>query len=204
MTSETSTTTWETLVEQYRERAARDDARIEELRQRTEQWHNTADMLKRQRDMAEQERDAWKVRAMESEQQRQALQAERDALLKNARRVCEWRYTTRTDAVLWEETLAKTESKNGELQFALDHWIGVADVLKQQRDQAEKERDEWKRKYLDEAGAHDKTRRAWGEKAADMTRNAMRDGSEFGSLLSERDALRAERDALHAAWGVQP
>jgi hypothetical protein len=112
MTSEASTTTWETLVEQYRERAARDDARIEELRQRTEHWHDTADMLKRQRDMAEQERD------------------------------------------------------------------------------------EWKRKYLDEAGAHDKTRRAWGEEAADMTRNAMRDGSEFGSLLSERDALRAERDAL--------
>jgi hypothetical protein len=120
MTSEASTTTWETLVEQYRERAARDDARIEELRQRTEHWHDTADMLKRQRDMAEQERDAWK------------------------------------------------------------------------------------RKYLDEAGAHDKTRRAWGEESADMTRNAMRDGSEFASLLSERDALRAERDALHAAWGVQP
>jgi DNA repair ATPase RecN len=78
----------------------------------------------------------------------------------------------------------------------VDHWIAVADTLKQQRDQAEKERDEWKRKCLDEAGAHDKTRRAWGEEAADMTRNAMRDGSEFGSLLSERDALRAERDAL--------
>jgi hypothetical protein len=69
-------------------------------------------------------------------------------------------------------------------------------MLKVQRDMAEQERDEWKRKYLDEAGAHDKTRRAWGEKAADMTQNAMRDGSEFGSLLSERDALRAERDAL--------
>jgi hypothetical protein len=58
MTSEASTTTWETLVEQYRERAARDDVRIEELRQSTEHWHDTADMLKRQRDMAEQERDA--------------------------------------------------------------------------------------------------------------------------------------------------
>jgi hypothetical protein len=33
------------------------------------------------------------------------------------------------------------ESENGDLQFALDHWIGVADTLKQQRDQAEKERD---------------------------------------------------------------
>jgi hypothetical protein len=58
MTSEANTTTWETLVEQYRERAARDDARIEELMQRANHWHDTADMLKRQRDMAEQERDA--------------------------------------------------------------------------------------------------------------------------------------------------
>ena len=80
MTSEASTTTWETLVDQYRERAARDDARIEELKQRTEHWHDTADMLKRQRDMAEQERDYWKIRAMGSEQQRQTLVAERDAL----------------------------------------------------------------------------------------------------------------------------
>jgi hypothetical protein len=80
MTSEANTTTWETLVQQYRERAARDDARIGELMQRANHWHNTADMLKRQRDMAEQERDDWKIRAMASEQQRQALQAERDAL----------------------------------------------------------------------------------------------------------------------------
>jgi hypothetical protein len=78
----------------------------------------------------------------------------------------------------------------------VDHWIAVADTLKQQRDQAEKERDDWKRKCLEEACAHDKTRRAWGAEVTDMTRNAMRDGSEFGSLLSERDALRAERDAL--------
>jgi hypothetical protein len=78
----------------------------------------------------------------------------------------------------------------------VDHWIAVADTLKRQRDMAEQERDEWKRKYLDEAGAHDKTRRAWGEEVADMTRRGMRDGSEFGSLLSERDALRAECEAM--------
>jgi hypothetical protein len=87
MTSEASTTTWETLVEQYRERAARDDARIEELRQRTEHWHDTAQILKRQRGMAEEERDAWKVRAMESEQQRQTLRAESEALRKDAARL---------------------------------------------------------------------------------------------------------------------
>jgi hypothetical protein len=46
----------------------------------------------------------------------------------------------RTDAVLWEETSAKAESKNG-VQFARDHWIAIAETLKQQRDQAEKERD---------------------------------------------------------------
>jgi hypothetical protein len=96
----------------------------------------------------------------------------------------------------WARRATEAESKNGEIQFALDHWIAVADTLKRQRDQAEKERDEWKRKYLDEAGAHDKTRRAWGEEAAGALLKAMRDGSEFGSLLSERDALRAERDAL--------
>jgi hypothetical protein len=80
MTSEANTTTWETLVEQYRERAARDDARIEELMQRANHWHNTADRFLRHRDMAEQERDYWKIRAMQSEQQRQVLRAERDAL----------------------------------------------------------------------------------------------------------------------------
>jgi hypothetical protein len=61
-------------------RADHDDARIEELKQSVYHWHDTAQMLKVQRDMAEQERDDWKIRAMQSEQQRQALQAERDAL----------------------------------------------------------------------------------------------------------------------------
>ena len=68
-----STTTWETIVEQYRERAVRDDERIDELRQSTEHWADTAEMLMRQRDMAEEERDSWKIRAMQSEQQRQSL-----------------------------------------------------------------------------------------------------------------------------------
>jgi hypothetical protein len=80
VTSEASTTTWETIVEQYRERAVRDGARIDEMMQRANHWHDTADMLKRQRDMAEQERDAWKLRAMKAEQERQAVCAERDAL----------------------------------------------------------------------------------------------------------------------------
>ena len=66
-----STTTWETIVQQYRERAVRDGARIDELRQSTEQWHDTALMLKRQRNLAEEERDGWKIRAMKAEQGRQ-------------------------------------------------------------------------------------------------------------------------------------
>ena len=104
------------------------------------------------------------------------------------------------------ETTGKTRADHDdarieELKQSVYHWHDTAQMLKRQRDMAEQERDEWKSKYLDEAGAHDKTRRAWGEEAADMTQNAMRDGSEF---VSERDALRAERDALHAAWGVQP
>jgi hypothetical protein len=78
MTDEASTTTWETLVEQYRDRAARDDARIDELRQSTKHWHDTAEMLMRQRNIAEEERDGWKIRAMQSEQQRQSLRKDRD------------------------------------------------------------------------------------------------------------------------------
>jgi hypothetical protein len=53
----------------------------------------------------------------------------------------------------------------------IDHWIAVADTLKQQRDQAEKERDEWKIRAM--------------------------------ASEQQRQALQAERDALHAAWGVQ-
>ena len=91
---------------------------------------------------------------------------------------------------------AHDDARIEELKQSVYHWHDTAQMLKVQRDMAEQERDEWKRKYLDEAAAHDKTRRAWGEESADMTRNAMRDGSEFGSLLSEHDALRAEQDAL--------
>ena len=71
-----STTTWETIVQNYKTRAVRDGARIDELRQSTEHWHDTAQMLKRQRDTAEEEREGWKERALKSEQQRQALRAE--------------------------------------------------------------------------------------------------------------------------------
>ena len=74
-----SETTWESIVEQYKERAVRDGARIDELRQSTEHWHDTAQMLRRQRDTAEQERDEWKLRAMRAEQERQALTAARVA-----------------------------------------------------------------------------------------------------------------------------
>ena len=70
---EASTTTVETLVERNRERAKLDDAWIAELAQRANHWHDTALMLKRQRDTAEEERDGWKERAMKAEQQRQSL-----------------------------------------------------------------------------------------------------------------------------------
>ena len=59
-----SETTWETIVEQYKERAVRDGARIDELRQSTDHWHDTAQMLMRQRNTAEEERDGWKIRAI--------------------------------------------------------------------------------------------------------------------------------------------
>ena len=73
-----STTTWETIVQNYKTRAVCDGARIDELRQSTEHWHDTAQMLKRQRDTAEEERDGWKIRAMKAEQGRQAAKAEAD------------------------------------------------------------------------------------------------------------------------------
>jgi len=48
----------------------------------------------------------------------------------------------RTDTVEYWETCAKEAgSENGGLQFALDYWIAVANVIKRQRDSAEKERD---------------------------------------------------------------
>jgi hypothetical protein len=130
MTSEASTTTWETLVEQYRERAARDDARIEELRQSVYHWHDTAQMLKVQRDMAEQERDEWKIRAMASEQQRQALRDERDALRK----------VTATMEELAREAYAHwdndADSKVGKCLVALSGATGLRKDLDRARDAA--------------------------------------------------------------------
>jgi hypothetical protein len=84
MTSETSTTTWETLVEQYRERAARDDARIEELMQRANHWHDTADMIKRQRDQAEKERDALRKDAARLRDELMGCKLQRDHHEKDA------------------------------------------------------------------------------------------------------------------------
>ena len=73
-----STTTWKSLVQNYKTRAVRDGARIDELRQSTNHWHDTAQMLKRQRDTAEEERDEWKVRAKTVEEQREAARDEAD------------------------------------------------------------------------------------------------------------------------------
>lgn len=74
MTDEASSTiTWETIAKAYKERAKRDYERIDELMQRANHWRDTADMLKRQRNVAEEDREGWKARAMQSEQQRQSL-----------------------------------------------------------------------------------------------------------------------------------
>ena len=70
------------IGQQYREQAASNEARIKELikelMQRANHWHDTAEMLKRQRNTAEEQRDGWKERALKSEQQRQSL---RDLLI---------------------------------------------------------------------------------------------------------------------------
>lgn len=49
---------------------------VDKLKQSDSHWHDTAQMLKRQRDMAEEERDGWKERAMKAEQERQVARAE--------------------------------------------------------------------------------------------------------------------------------
>jgi hypothetical protein len=41
----------------------------------------------------------------------------------------------------WARRATEAESENGVLGLAVEHWHQVADTLKQQRDQAEKERD---------------------------------------------------------------
>jgi hypothetical protein len=53
--------------------SAYDDSSMEELKHRANHWHDTAQMLMRQRNLAEEERDGWKARAMQSEVERQAL-----------------------------------------------------------------------------------------------------------------------------------
>jgi hypothetical protein len=74
----------------------------------------------------------------------------------------------RTDTVEYWETCAKeAESENGGLQFALDHWIAVANVLKRQRNIAEAERDDWRIR-------------------------AMQSEQQRQSLRAERDALRKD------------
>ena len=73
-----STTTWKSHVQNYKTRAVRNDACIDELRQRNRHLYDLAEMLRRQRDTAEEERDEWKIEAMQSSQQRQSL---RDLLI---------------------------------------------------------------------------------------------------------------------------
>jgi hypothetical protein len=101
------------------------------------------------------------------------------------------------------------ESKNG-VQFAVDHWIAIADTLKQQRDQAEKERDALRKDA-------DIVRRARGRFSLVievtpelLTKDAftaqplhvmLTDNGDGTHLLTFRESdklhtLRAERDAL--------
>jgi chromosome segregation ATPase len=105
----------------------------------------------------------------------------------------------RTDAVLWEETSAKAESENGELQFALDHWIGLADTLKQQRDSAEKERDAMKAR-AEQAESEREAVYVQIECCADEIDILKHEREKWEKrarkLLKHRKALREERDAF--------
>lgn len=72
----------------------------------------------------------------------------------------------------------------------VDHWIAVADTLKQQRDQAEKERDALRKECNEALEMLSFT----GETS--LWQAAAAANQEVGYF-------RAERDALRAAWGVQ-
>jgi hypothetical protein len=127
-----STITWETLVQQYREAAARDDARIDELRQSTEHWHDTAQMLMRQRNLAEEERDGWKERALKAEQGRQV---NRDLLViaegqrDQAKMRAEAAEAKSRDVAYWHEAWKEAEAERDALRVECEALRTVDDAM---------------------------------------------------------------------------
>lgn len=121
-----SETTWEGLVEQYKERAVRDGARIDELRQSTEHWHDTAEMLVRQRNSAEEERDEWKGRARKAEQGRQV---NRDLLIiaegqrDQAKARAEAAEAKSRDVAYWHEAWKEAEAEREALRTVDDAMV---------------------------------------------------------------------------------
>ena len=118
-----------------------------------------------------------------------------------------------TSGIVLGRTDGVYRTKNDRLQFALDHWIGVADVLKQQRDQAEKERDALKARaeaaerereavYVqieccaDEIDILKHEREKWEKRARKLLRHRK-------VLRAERDALRKDNEVLHQEVQMQ-
>ena len=124
-----STTTYKTLVDAYR----------------------TADMLMRQRNVAEGERDRWKIRAMKAEVERQALRAEvvdlredRDSQKLRAETAERDRQTLLIKGTKFEQEWQALTTANTSLRDLLTLWEGQRDQAKQQ---AEAIGDNWQRTY---------------------------------------------------------
>lgn len=125
-----STITWETIAKAYKERAASNEARIKELMQRANHWHDTAEMLKRQRNTAERELDSWKVRAKTVEEQREAARDEAD------RWKVKW-VVAEEEAGGWKIRAMQSEQQRQSLRDLLI-------IAEGQRDQAKADAEHWK------------------------------------------------------------
>ena len=175
-----STITWETIAKAYKERAKLDDAWIAELKHRANHWHDTAQMLKRQRNTAERELDEWKTRAKAVEEQREAARDECDAL-----------HTANTNL---RDLLVIAEGQRHQAKADAEHWKGEWAVVMGQLGGARAEV-EALRKAVDAVRA---------TRTEPQTRTGDNDDWVDGFQYGYAAALETVNDALDAALAVQP
>ena len=120
---------------------------VEKLKQSDSHWHDTAEMLMRQRNLAEEERDEWKARAMKAEVDRQALRAEvielredRDSQKLRAETAERDRQTLLTKGTKFEQEWQALTTANTNLRDLLI-------IAEGQRDQAKIDAEHWKAEW---------------------------------------------------------
>ena len=192
------------MSEIYKERAARDDARIDELMQRNKHLYDLAEMLKRQRNTAELELDTWKVRAKTVEEQREAARDEAD------RWKGKWA-VMEEDREGWKERALKSEQGR---QVNRDLLV----IAEGQRDQAKADAEHWKGEWavvmgqLGGARAEVEAVKQRAEAAeATIAEYVEREGAccpedvgfdeYIAALTQQAEAAEAERDVLAEKWG---